>query len=440
MPDLRTNLAGIKSPNPFWLASAPPTNSGYQVMKAFDAGWGGAVWKTLGIPVVNVSSRYGGVNYKDKRLIGLNNIELITDRPLKDNLREIEEVKKYFPDHAVVASLMVQSKAEWHQIIKDVQNAGCDGIELNFGCPHGMCERGMGSAVSQDPKVLETITKWVMEVASVPVIVKLSPNITDIREPARAAKAGNADAISLINTVQSLVGVDIDNFVPYPVVDGKSTNGGYCGPAVKPIGLNMVKECAQDKLINLPISGIGGIETWRDAVEYILLGSANVQVCAAVMHYGFGIIREMISGLEQYMADKKFNTIQEMIGLALPNVKSWENLNLSYKVIAEINDEKCIGCELCYIACEDGAHQAIGLNKGSRTPFIIDENCVGCNLCALVCPVEECITMVPIDTGKDAVTWKERTDRDDIPKTFNDVLAGGIGHFVPKPSDALKNK
>lgn len=202
----------------------------------------------------------------------------------------------------------------------------------------------------------------------------------------------------------------------------------------------MVKECAQDKLINLPISGIGGIETWRDAVEYILLGSANVQVCAAVMHYGFGIIREMISGLEQYMADKKFNTIQEMIGLALPNVKSWENLNLSYKVIAEINDEKCIGCELCYIACEDGAHQAIGLNKGSRTPFIIDENCVGCNLCALVCPVEECITMVPIDTGKDAVTWKERTDRDDIPKTFNDVLAGGIGHFVPKPSDALKNK
>jgi dihydropyrimidine dehydrogenase (NAD+) subunit PreA len=438
MPDLKTNLAGIKSPNPFWLASAPPTNSGYQVMKAFDAGWGGAVWKTLGIPVVNVSSRYGGVNYKDKRLVGLNNIELITDRPLKDNLIEIEEVKKHFPDHAVVASLMVQSKAEWHQIIKDVENAGCDGIELNFGCPHGMCERGMGSAVSQNPDVLETLTKWVMEVAKVPVIVKLSPNITDIRVPARAAKAGNADAISLINTVQSLVGVDIDNFVPYPIVDGKSTNGGYCGPAIKPIGLNMVKECAQDELVNLPISGIGGIENWRDAVEYLLLGSTNIQVCTAVMHYGFGIIREMISGLEQYMVDKNFNSVQEMVGLALPNVSNWENLNLSYKVIAEIKDEKCIGCDLCYVACDNGAHQAIGLNKETRIPYIIDENCVGCNLCSLVCPVEQCITMKQVDTGKAEVTWRERTDKDDIPKTFNDELAGGIGHFVPKPGDAFK--
>ncbi len=438
MPDLKTNLAGIKSPNPFWLASGPPANSGYQVMKAFDAGWGGAVWKTLGIPVVNVSSRYGGVNYKDKRLVGLNNIELITDRPLKDNLHDIEEVKKHFPDHAVVASLMVQSKAEWHQIVRDVENAGCDGIELNFGCPHGMCERGMGSAVSQNPEVLETITKWVMEVAKIPVIVKLSPNITDIREPARAAREGNADAISLINTVQSLVGVDIDNFVPYPTVDGKSTNGGYCGPAIKPIGLNMVKECAQDDLVNLPISGVGGIETWRDAVEYILLGSTNVQVCTAVMHYGFGIIREMISGLEQYMLDKHFNTINEMVGLALPNVKPWENLNLSYKVIADIKDEKCIGCDLCYVACDHGAHQAIGLNKETRIPYIIEENCVGCNLCSLVCPVEECITMKRIDTGKDEITWKERIDNDNIPNTFNDKRAGGIGHFIPKPGDALK--
>ena len=438
MPDLKTNLAGIKSPNPFWLASAPPTNSGYQVMKAFDAGWGGAVWKTLGIPVVNVSSRYAGINYKDKRLVGLNNIELITDRPLKDNLRDIEEVKKHFPDHAVVASLMVQSKAEWHQIVKDVENAGCDGIELNFGCPHGMCERGMGSAVGQEPKVLETITKWVMEVATVPVIVKLSPNITDIREPARAAKAGKADAISLINTLQSIVGVDIANFVPYPTVDGKSTNGGYCGPAIKPIGLNMVKECAQDELTNLPISGIGGIENWRDAVEYILLGSTNVQVCTAVMHYGFGIIREMLSGLEQYMIDKNFNSVQEMVGLALPNVKKWEHLNLSYKVIAEINDEKCIGCDLCYVACDNGAHQAIGLNRETRIPYVIEENCVGCNLCSLVCPVEDCITMAQVDTGKEAVTWKERTDKDDIPKTFNDKLAGGVGHFIPKPGDALK--
>ena len=440
MPDISANLAGIKSPNPFWLASAPPTNSGYQVMKAFDAGWGGAVWKTLGVPVVNVSSRYGGVNYRNNRLIGLNNIELITDRPLADNLREIEEVKKYFPDHAVIASLMVESRAEWHQIVKDVQNAGADGIELNFGCPHGMCERGMGSAVGQEPEVLKTIVGWVKEVSTIPVIVKLTPNISDITEPAIAAGEGGGDAISLINTIQSLAGVDIDNFVPYPIVDGKSSNGGYCGPAVKPIALNMLKNCAQHPNVNLPISGIGGIENWRDAVEYILLGATNVQVCAAVMHFGFGIIREMIPGLTNYMADKGFKNLAEMRGLALANVTDWENLNLNYKVIAEIEESKCIGCQLCYIACEDGAHQAIEVSEknGLRIPKIIEDNCVGCNLCAIVCPVEECITMVRKDDGKQVVTWRDRTEADNVPTTFNDELAGGIGHWVPDPKDALK--
>ncbi len=442
MPDLSVNLAGIQSPNPFWLASAPPTNSGYQVMKAFDAGWGGAVWKTLGIPIVNVSSRYGGINYKDKRMVGLNNIELITDRPLKDNLHDIEEVKKYFPENPVIASLMVQSRNEWDQIVKDVENAGCDGIELNFGCPHGMCERGMGAAVGQEPKVLETITSWVKEIATVPVIVKLTPNITDIREPARAARAGGGDAISLINTIQSLIGVDIDNFVPYPVVDGLSTNGGYCGPAIKPIALNMVKECAKDPDVAIPISGIGGIENWRDAVEYFLLGATNVQVCTAVMHYGFGIIREMTAGLEQYMIDKSFNSVVEMVGKALPNIKQWEHLNLNYKVTAKINEEKCIGCQICYIACEDGAHQAIALetSNGNRIPKIIEENCVGCNLCSLVCPVENCVTMVRKDDGKEVVTWKERTDKGNIPTTWNDRLAGSVGHYVPEPKEALQKK
>ncbi|MBL4734071.1 MAG: NAD-dependent dihydropyrimidine dehydrogenase subunit PreA [Flavobacteriales bacterium] len=442
MPDLSSNLAGIKSPNPFWLASAPPANSGYQVMKAFDQGWGGAVWKTLGVPVINVSSRYGGVNYRDNRLIGFNNIELITDRPLRDNLREIEEVKKYFPDHAVIASLMVESREEWHQIVKDVENAGSDGIELNFGCPHGMCERGMGSAVGQEPNVLETIVGWVKEVSTIPVIVKLTPNISDIRVPARAAKSGGGDAISLINTIQSIVGVDIDNFVPYPVVDGKSTNGGYCGPAVKPIALNMVKNCAQDPKVNLPISGIGGIENWRDVVEHILLGATNVQVCTAVMHYGFGIVREMHAGLERYMVEKNFKTIDSMVGKALNQVTNWEDLNLNYKVVAEIEEDKCIECQLCYTACEDGAHQAIGIpdQDGQRIPYIIEENCVGCNLCSLVCPVEDCITMVRRDDGKSPETWAERTVKGEVPTTFNDELAGGLHHWVPKPTDALKNK
>jgi dihydropyrimidine dehydrogenase (NAD+) subunit PreA len=442
MANLEVNFAGIKSPNPFWLASAPPTNSGYQIMKAFDAGWGGAVWKTLGVPVVNVSSRYGSVNYRDTRMMGFNNIELITDRPLADNLREIEEVKKRFPHHAVIASLMVETRAEWHQIVKAAENAGSDGIELNFGCPHGMCERGMGSAVGQEPKVLKTIVEWVMEVAKIPVIVKLTPNITDITRPALAAKEGGANAISLINTIQSIVGLDIDNFAPYPIVDGKGTNGGYCGPAVKPIALNMTKNVAQHPGVNLPISGIGGIETWRDAVEFILLGAGTVQVCTAVMHYGFGIIRELVRGLEEYMDSKGFQTIEDMRGKALPNVLHWEDLNLKYKVVANINEDKCIGCQLCYTACEDGAHQAIGLSSdpNNRKPFIIEENCVGCNLCSLVCPVESCITMERKDDGNQHITWKERTAAGNIPRTFDDELAGGRHHWVPEPIDAFKTR
>lgn len=442
MADLRSNLAGIQSPNPFWLASAPPTNSGYQVMKAFDAGWGGAVWKTLGVPIINTSSRYGAMHYRDNRMVGFNNIELITDRPLSDNLKEIEEVKKYFPDHAVVASLMVQSREEWHQIVKDVENAGADGIELNFGCPHGMCERGMGSAVGQEPEVLETITAWVMEVAKIPVIVKLTPNITDITEPAKAAVKGGADAISLINTIQSIVNIDIDNFVPNPQVDGQSTNGGYCGPAVKPIALNMVKNCAINPEVNIPISGIGGIENWRDAVEHILLGASNVQVCTAVMHYGFGIVREMLSGLNEYMDDKGFTTIDEFKGKALTNVTNWEHLNLNYKVIAEIDHKKCIGCQLCYIACEDGAHQAIALppSGGGRIPEIIEKNCVGCNLCSLVCPVEDCITMVRTDQNPIRESWVDYTQAGKAPTEFEDDKAGGLHHHVPAPTEALNKK
>ncbi len=442
MANLQTNFAGIKSPNPFWLASAPPTNSGYQIMKAFDAGWGGAVWKTLGVPVVNVSSRYGSLNYRDTRMMGFNNIELITDRPLKDNLREIEEVKKRFPNHAVIASLMVETKEEWHQIMRDVTNAGADGVELNFGCPHGMCERGMGSAVGQEPKILKMIVEWVKEVATIPVIVKLTPNISDITRPAVAAVEGGGDAISLINTIQSIIGVDIDNFVPYPIVDGKSTNGGYCGPAVKPIAMNMLKNCAQHPQVKIPISGIGGVENWRDAVEFILLGASSVQVCTAVMHYGFGIIREMILGLEQYMDEKGFKTLDDFRGKALPNIVHWEDLNMKYKVVADINEDKCIGCQLCYTACEDGAHQAIGLSDDllNRKPHIIEENCVGCNLCSVVCPVEDCITMQRKDDGKENITWKERTLAGNIPKTFDDELAGGLHHWVPEPVDALSKK
>src|ERR1700758_1244696 len=366
-PDLSILFANkIYSPNPFWLASAPPTNCGEQVMRAFDAGWGGAVWKTLGDPIVNVSSRYSSVDWNGQRMMGLNNIELITDRPLETNLREIAEVKKRYPRHALIASLMVESNRDaWHTIVQQAEDAGADGLELNFGCPHGMSERGMGSAVGQVPEYTEMITAWVKEKARTPVIVKLTPNISDIRTVARAAKRGGADAVSAINTINSITGIDLDTLTPRPNVDGKSSHGGYCGPAVKPIALHMVQQVMSDPESALPFSGIGGIETWRDAAEFILLGCGTVQVCTAVMHYGYRIVEDMAEGLESWMRSKNFRTIEDFRGLSLDRVTDWKHLNLNYKIVARIDEQKCIGCDLCHIACWDGAHQCIHLDRVS---------------------------------------------------------------------------
>lgn len=407
MADLSADFVGIKSPNPFWLASAPPTNTGDQIMRAFDAGWGGAVWKTLGEPIVNVSSRYGGLDYAGAKMAGFNNIELITDRPLEINFKEMYEVKKRYPKHAVIASLMVETKAEWQEMIKRSIDAGADGLELNFGCPHGMCERGMGSAVGQEPKVLEEITRWVVEYSTVPVIVKLTPNVSEIHPAGRAALRAGAHAVSLINTIKSVIGVDIDRMVPLPYVGGQSSNGGYCGPAVRPIALRMVGDLARMDGFNIPISGIGGISNWRDAVEFMLMGASNVQVCTAVMHHGFRIVEDMIEGLSNYMDEKGFTAIDQMVGKAVKPFVEWKDLDLNFKVVADINADKCVECQLCYIACWDGAHQAIDLRPDSRVPVINLEHCVGCNLCSLVCPVPECISMVEVDQGKDFMNWSQ---------------------------------
>ena len=452
-PDLSVSFAGIRSPNPFWLASAPPTNCGEQVMRAFDAGWGGAVWKTIGEPITNVSSRYSSIDWNGQRMMGLNNIELISDRPIETNLREIAEVKKRYPRHAIVASLMVESNREaWHDIVQRSEDAGADGLELNFGCPHGMSERGMGSAVGQVPEYTEMITSWAKERARTPVLVKLTPNITDIRQIARAAKRGGADGLSAINTLNSITGIDLDTLEPRPNVDGLSSHGGYCGPAVKPIALNMVHQLHTDTLSQLPISGIGGIATWRDALEFILLGCGTVQVCTAVMHYGYRIVDDMIDGLRNWMRDKRYQTIDDFRGLSASKVTGWNRLNLNYKVVACIDEGKCIGCELCYIACWDGAHQCIHLDRASQTacgttpqeleaasrrritmtpiakldgpagvndprhflsplariPRVDEEECVGCNLCSLVCPVDGCITMERVETNLPSETWEHR--------------------------------
>jgi dihydropyrimidine dehydrogenase (NAD+) subunit PreA len=412
MPDLSANTAGIVSPNPFWLASAPPTNSGRQIMRAFDAGWGGAVWKTIGQPIQNTSSRFGGLSWSGQSGVGFNNIELITDRSMDANFQEVAEVKRRYPDNAVIVSLMVESKEEWKEVIQRSIDAGADGIELNFGCPHGMCERGMGSAVGQEPTVNERITAWAKEFSTIPVLVKLTPNVSDILPHGLAAQAGGADGVSLINTVKSIISVDVENLVPRPTVGGKSTNGGYCGVAVRPIALHMVGALSRSQEFELPISGIGGIADWSNAVEFMLLGASSVQVCTEVMLRGYRIVEDMIDGLENYMRRKGFQRLEDFIGCAIPAYTEWGELDVNYETVARINADTCIGCQKCVVACQDGAHQCIHPGSTSESVPIIDEpECVGCNLCEIVCPVPECIQMVQIDNGLPKVSWNEHLAR-----------------------------
>jgi len=371
-------------------------------------------------------------------MLAINNVELISDRPLEVNLREIADVKRAWPDRAVIVSAMVESKPEvWHDIIKKIQDTGADGIELNYGCPHGMSERGMGSAVGQVPEYCEEITGWVMQVAKIPVIVKLTPNISNIVMPARAAVAAGADALSLINTINSIIGVDLDTFQIVPNIGGKGGHGGYAGPAVKPVALNMLSALGTDEVVSeskLPISGMGGISTWSDAAEFLLLGASSLQVCTAVMHYGFRIIEDLCDGLSNWMDEKGFKKVSDLVGKSVHRVSDFKNFDLSFKAVARIDQQKCIRCNLCYVACNDTAHQCIDLvaKDGRIVPpgsydvrsngkeeavhtrpsvIVREEDCVGCRLCFNVCPVESCIRMVEEPSGRPSVTWDQLTQK-----------------------------
>ena len=412
MADLKSSFLGIESPNPFWLASAPPTDKAYNVNRAFEAGWGGAVWKTLGEagpPIVNVSGpRYSALHSNERRVIGFNNIELITDRPLETNLDEIRQVKRDWPDRALVVSVMLpMNESAWAKYLPMIEDTGCDGFELNFGCPHGMSERGMGAAVGQVPEYIQMATEWAKAAASVPVIVKLTPNVTNILPPAKAALNGGADAVSLINTINSIMRVDYNTLTMYPATDGMGTHGGYCGEAVKPIALNMVAEIARHReTAALPVSGIGGITDWRDAVDFLALGASNVQICTAAMVYGFRIIEDLVDGLSKFLDDKNMS-LEQLIGKAVPSVTDWQYLNLNYAEKAVIDQDLCIECGRCHIVCEDTSHQAITSSvNGERRFEVIDDECVGCNLCVSVCPVDNCITMRQVsDDGAAALNW-----------------------------------
>jgi dihydropyrimidine dehydrogenase (NAD+) subunit PreA len=367
-------------------------------------------------------------------MLAINNVELISDRPIEINLREIAEVKRAWPDRAVIVSAMVESKPEsWREIVTRIEDTGADGIELNYGCPHGMSERGMGSAIGQVPEYCEQITRWVTEAATIPVIMKLTPNITNIALPARAGVAAGANALSLINTINSIVGVDLDTLELTPSIAGKGGHGGYAGPAVKPIALNMLAALGTDEIVSrsgIPISGMGGIANWQDAAQFLLLGASSLQVCTAVMHYGFRIIDDLCDGLSNWMDEKGFTTIADVTGRSVHCVSEFKHLDLSYRAVARIDADKCIKCNLCYVACNDTAHQCIDLvsprgvvvqplsydlrSNGKQEavesrnqPVVREADCVGCRLCYNVCPVDDCIEMVELPSGRAKVTWSE---------------------------------
>ena len=399
-------MLGIKSPNPFWLASAPPTDKEYNVVRAFEAGWGGVVWKTLGEDphIVNVyGPRYGALLGNDRRVIGFNNIELISDRPLQTNLDEIRRVKRAWPDRAVVVSIMVPcEEASWKRILPMVEDTGCDGIELNFGCPHGMSERGMGSSVGQVPEYIEMVARWCKTYTRLPVIVKLTPNITDIRYPARAAKQGGADAVSLINTINSVMGVNLETMTMSPSV-------GPTGLARRLLRHRGAADRAQH----------GGRDRARPADRRTAdlghrrrthlarrgrihrAGSGTVQVCTAAMVYGFRIVQDMCDGLSNFMDEQGYTSVAQMVGKAVPSITSWNQLNMNHVEKAVINQDSCIQCGRCHVVCEDTSHQAITATKDGKRHFEIkEEECVGCNLCVSICPVPDTITMRKLAAGE----------------------------------------
>ena len=383
MPDLSVNFAGMRFPNPFMLASAPPTRNAEMIKRAFAAGWGGAVTKTIALePSRDLQPRLHPLRY-GKRNVGMENIELVSQLTVEAWLRGISEVKSAYSDRPLWASIMASPvKADWQRLTEAVQEAGPDALELNVSCPHGMPGKGMGAFIGQNDVLTGQVVAWVKEVAKVPIVVKLTPNVTDIAFIARAAKENGADALSAINTVSGLIGVDLDTLVPLPAVGEVSTYGGYSGPAIKPIALRCVAQIA--KATGLPVSGLGGLSTWEDAVEFMAVGASTVQVGTAAMWGGYGLVEKLVHGLNHYLDGKEFPDLSPIIGAALPRIVEFHEMPLTFRARARA-DDTCDGCLLCVTACADGGFNAISGVKG-EVVTIDGAKCDGCGLCVMVCP------------------------------------------------------
>ena len=403
--NLSIDFCGVTFKNPFLLSSSPVSNSAEMVARSFDAGWSGVVFKTLNsdtVPIIHPSPRMNGYGYGNKRLVGLQNVEMISDRPLKDNLADFLYLKKQYPDHVLISSIMGFSNDEWAYLAKVSEDNGADMLELNFSCPH-MAVEGAGHHVGKAFDLIEKFTATVKQCVSIPVIAKMTPNITDMCEPAIYAKQGGADAISAINTVSGISEIDLDVLIPKPNVFGLGSVSGTSGPAVKPIGLRFISDMAKCEELSLPLSGIGGIETWVDALEYILLGSSTIQVTTGIIHYGYGIVEDMIEGLTDFMVEKNITRVEDLVGKALTNLKTTDKFDLNRQGRAQYDLAKCVGCGQCYTVCRDAGGFALEWDEKERRPVLIEDKCLSCMICSFVCPVCDIISFTEMPSN-----WKRQ--------------------------------
>lgn len=389
--DLSVDFCGVRFLNPVLLSSSPVSNTGEMVGRAFDAGFAGVAFKTIATgdtKIIHPAPRMAGYDYGAKKLIGLQNVEQISDRPLAHNLADLRYLKRNWPEHRVIASIMGFSTEEWRRLALECEDAGADMLELNFSCPH-MTIEGSGMKVGQAFDLVEQFSAVVKEAVGIPVLAKMTPNVTDICEPALSAKAGGADGLAAINTVSALTGIGLDDFVPQPNVGGKSAMSGYSGPAVKPIGLRCVAQMAQHPQLGIPISGMGGIETWIDTVEYLLCGSGTVQITTGVIHYGYRIVEDILEGLSYFMEQHGFDSVDQFIGKALPNVRPTEDFDLSRQGISRYDLDRCVGCGQCYIVCQDAGGQCLTWDSAERRPQMDESKCLACMICSFVCPISD---------------------------------------------------